>query len=178
MDHSEENNQNVREPLRAAPTQWRSLEELNDSEEFRKFIDDEFPHRATLLDINVDRRQFLTLMGASLGLAGVAGCAKFPLMPEERIVPAVRAPEEYVPGKPLNYATAMPHKGFGLGVLVESHEGRPTKIEGNDLHPATLGSSDVHMQAEGGFGESGVTDLFGDEAVRRVEIRHRDRVGG
>ena len=135
--------------LRGAPTQWRSLEELDDSETFRRFVEDEFPHRASLLEIslNLDRRQFLTLMGASLGLAGLAGCSKFPALPDERIVPAVRAPEEYVPGKPLNYATAVPYKGYALGALVESHEGRPTKIEGNDLHPATLGSSNVPMQA-------------------------------
>ncbi len=144
MDHSEDN---MVEAAAGAPTQFRSLEELADSDEFRKFLDDEFPHRATLLEANLDRRQFLTLMGASLSLAGLAGCGKLPGMPEERIVPAVRAPEEYVPGKPLNYASAMPFKGYGLGVLVESHEGRPTKIEGNDLHPATLGSSNVHMQA-------------------------------
>src|SRR5687767_12809617 len=144
MEHSEDNK--VAAAV-GAPTQFRSLEELADSDEFRKFLDDEFPHRATLLEANLDRRQFLTLMGASLSLAGLAGCGKLPGMPEERIVPAVRAPEEYVPGKPLNYASAMPHKGYGLGVLVESHEGRPTKVEGNDLHPAALGASNVYMQA-------------------------------
>src|SRR5215210_6524409 len=100
-----------------ASMQWRSFEELSDSEEFRKFVDDEFPHRASLADLSLDRRQFLTVMGASLSLAGLAGCGKYPPLPEERIVPAVRAPEEYVAGKPLNYATAVPYKGFGLGAL-------------------------------------------------------------
>src|SRR6266513_2259359 len=105
MSHHEEND--IGEPV-GAPTQWRSFEELSDSEEFRKFVEDEFPHRASLADLNLDRREFLTLMGASLGLAGLAGCGKYPPLPEERIVPAVRAPEEYVAGKPLNYATAVP----------------------------------------------------------------------
>ena len=67
MEHSEEKQA-------GAPGQFRSLEELADSDEFRQFLDDEFPHRATLREANLDRRQFLTLMGASLSLAGVAGC--------------------------------------------------------------------------------------------------------
>ena len=83
-------------------------------------------------------------MGASLALAGVTACTR---QPAEKIVPYVRQPEEIVPGKPLFYATAMPLGGVATGLLVESHEGRPTKIEGNPLHPGSLGATDVFAQA-------------------------------
>ncbi len=90
------------------------------------------------------RRSFLKLMGASLALAGVSACTR---QPSEELVPYVRQPEELVPGKPLFYATAMPMSGAGSGLLVESHEGRPTKIEGNPEHPSSRGSTDVFAQA-------------------------------
>jgi molybdopterin-containing oxidoreductase family iron-sulfur binding subunit len=83
-------------------------------------------------------------MGASLALAGVTACTR---QPEEAIVPYVRQPEEIVPGKPLFFATAMPFAGSGVGLLVESHEGRPTKIEGNPEHPSSLGATDLFAQA-------------------------------
>ncbi len=84
-------------------------------------------------------------MGASLALAGVSACTK---QPAEAIVPYVRAPEDFVPGKPLFYATAVTLGGYATGVLVESHEGRPTKIEGNPEHPASLGATDLFAQAQ------------------------------
>ena len=83
-------------------------------------------------------------MGASLALAGVTACTR---QPAEKIVPYVRQPEELIPGKPLFYATAMTLGGVATGLLVESHEGRPTKIEGNPLHPGSLGATDVFAQA-------------------------------
>jgi molybdopterin-containing oxidoreductase family iron-sulfur binding subunit len=83
-------------------------------------------------------------MAASLAFGGIAGCTR---PPQETIVPYVRAPEELVPGKPLFYATAMPRNGYALGLLVESHQGRPTKIEGNPEHPASLGATDATAQA-------------------------------
>src|SRR5206468_1932470 len=91
-----------------------------------------------------DRRDFLKLMGASLALAGMAGCGR---PSEQFIVPYVKQPEGLVLGKPQHYATVMPFGGDGLGVLVESHEGRPTKIEGNPEHPASLGASSAFEQA-------------------------------
>jgi MoCo/4Fe-4S cofactor protein with predicted Tat translocation signal len=126
-----------------APQFWRGLNELAETEEFRQYIEDEFPNRADLMH-QMDRRQFLILAGASLALAGMSGCR---FMPQEKAVPQVKSPEEYIPGKPLYYATAAPFGGFGRGVLVESHEGRPTKIEGNDQHPSSLGATDAFMQA-------------------------------
>jgi Fe-S-cluster-containing dehydrogenase component len=92
---------------------------------------------------SLDRREFLKLMAASLALAGASGCA--PARPEEKIVPYVRSPEEVIPGRPLYFATAMPLGGAGL--LVESHMGRPTKVEGNPDHPASLGATDAIAQA-------------------------------
>ena len=83
-------------------------------------------------------------MSASLALAGVSACTR---QPNEELVPYVRQPEELVPGKPLFYATAMPFAGSGIGLLIESHEGRPTKIEGNPDHPSSRGATDVFAQA-------------------------------
>ena len=122
---------------------WRSLEEVADTPDFQAFLEDEFPGRSTLLSL--DRRDFLKVMGASMALAGLAGCRR---LPKEKIVPYVRMPEEIVLGKPLTYASTMQLGGFGIGILVESHEGRPTKIEGNPSHPASLGSTDIFTQAE------------------------------
>jgi MoCo/4Fe-4S cofactor protein with predicted Tat translocation signal len=123
---------------------WRSLESLAETAEFKEFLHREFPQNASEWLDPVGRRSFLKLMGASLALAGVSACTR---QPEEEIVPYVRQPEEEVPGKPLFFATAMPMNGTGLGVLVESHEGRPTKIEGNPDHPSSRGATDLFAQA-------------------------------
>lgn len=122
---------------------YRSLDEVAGTPEFKKFLEDEFPNRSTLLAM--DRRNFLKVMGASLALAGLSGCR---FLPQEKIKPYVKAPEDIIPGKSLRYATAMVRRGEALGLVVESKMGRPTKIEGNDLHPASLGSTDVFAQAE------------------------------
>jgi molybdopterin-containing oxidoreductase family iron-sulfur binding subunit len=124
---------------------WRSLDELQRTPEFLEFLHREFPERASELD-EPGRRDFLKVMGASLALAGLtSACTR---QPEEKIVPYVKMPEEIVPGRPLFYATAVLDRGYAKGVLVESHMGRPTKIEGNPQHPASLGGTDVFTQAE------------------------------
>ena len=92
----------------------------------------------------IQRRELLRVMGASLAFGGLSACMR---EPAEKIVPYVRAPEEIVPGKPLFFATAMTLGGFAKGLLVESHMGRPTKVEGNPQHPASLGATDVFAQA-------------------------------
>ena len=122
---------------------WRSLEELADTEEFRSFLEDEFPQQARPLALPIDRRQFLTLMGSALALAGLSGCR---YLPQQKIVPYVKAPEDLIPGQPLTYATAMTLGGYSTGLLATSNMGRPIKIEGNDLHPASLGGTDVLAQ--------------------------------
>ena len=122
---------------------WKSIEEYKSS--------GEFPEGAAFwpeLEDPVTRREFLTLAGASLGLAGAISmlnaCTR---MPYEKIVPYVKAPEEFVPGEPVYYATACTLGGYASGILVESHMGRPTKIEGNPKHPASLGAASAFTQA-------------------------------
>ncbi len=77
-------------------------------------------------------------------MAGMTGCTKLPL---EEIVPYVRQPEKVIPGRPMYYATAFTLSGYASPLLVESHLGRPTKMEGNNLHPASLGGTDIFAQA-------------------------------
>jgi MoCo/4Fe-4S cofactor protein with predicted Tat translocation signal len=124
---------------------WRSIAELEDSKEFREWVQREFPSMASELNDDLDRREFLQLMGASLALAGLTACTRQPL---EKIVPYVKQPEELIPGRPLYFATALNLQGYARGVLVESHEGRPTKVEGNPEHPISRGLSDSYMQSE------------------------------
>src|SRR5688500_20395349 len=88
----------------------------------------------------------MTLLGASLSIAGFTGCDII-RRPVENIVPYVTAPEDVVPGIPRYYATTMPFRRSAYGLIVESHEGRPTKIEGNPSHPSTLGGSSSLVQA-------------------------------
>ena len=126
------------------PEFWRSLEELAGSSEFREMMHREFPKGASEWLDAVSRRGFLKLMGASLAMAGMTACTKQPLEP---IVPYVRQPEEVIPGRPLFYATAFSLGGYATPILVESHLYRPTKIEGNDKHPVSLGGTDVFAQA-------------------------------
>ncbi len=126
------------------PEYWRSLEELAGSPDFQEMLHREFPKGASEWLDAVSRRGFLKLMGASLAMAGMTACTKQPLEP---IVPYVKQPEELVPGRPLFYATAFTLGGYASPVLVESQMFRPTKIEGNDKHPASLGGTDVFSQA-------------------------------
>jgi molybdopterin-containing oxidoreductase family iron-sulfur binding subunit len=126
------------------PQFWRGLEELAETEAFKEFLQREFPRQAGEWTDAISRRNFLKLMGASLALAGLSACSP---VQSEKIVPYVRSPEEIVPGKPLFFATAISLGGFAAGVLVESHMGRPTKIEGNPEHPASLGATDIFSQA-------------------------------
>ncbi len=121
---------------------WRGLQDLAHTQEYRDFRRDEFPYDPEKEPVS--RRDVLKWMAASAALAGLTGCTK---LPPEKIVPYVRAPEEIVPGKPLFYATSIVQGGVGTGLLVESHMGRPTKIEGNPEHPGSLGATDVFAQA-------------------------------
>src|SRR6478672_6210835 len=126
------------------PEYWRSLEELAGSPDFQEMLHREFPKGASEWLDAVSRRGFLKLMGASLAMAGMTACTKQPLEP---IVPYVKQPEEVVPGRPLFFATAFTLGGYASPILVESHLYRPTKIEGNDRHPASLGGTDIFSQA-------------------------------
>ncbi|HEY1663560.1 MAG TPA: TAT-variant-translocated molybdopterin oxidoreductase [Verrucomicrobiae bacterium] len=131
------------EDLRIRKSFWRSFDELSGSKKFQADLHREFAPGASELK-NFDRRTFLKLMGASFALAGLPACTRQPLA---KIVPYVDQPEALVPGRPMFFATAMTLGGFATGLLVESHEGHPTKIEGNPGHPASLGATNIFHQA-------------------------------
>jgi Fe-S-cluster-containing dehydrogenase component len=121
---------------------WRSLEQFSGAcIPAREFEEGDADSALAAFD----RRTFLKLMGASLALAGATGCSK--PQPLEKIVPYVSQPEGLLPGVPRFYASAIPIHGYARGVIVEQHEGRPTKIEGNPLHPSSLGATDLFTQA-------------------------------
>ncbi len=140
------------------PEYWRSLEELAGSEEFREMMHREFPKGASEWLDDFSRRGFLKTMGASLALAGLTGCTK---MPTTEIVPYVRQPENVIPGRPMFYATAFTLGGYASPILVESHMYRPTKVEGNPEHPASLGGTDVYAQAS-------ILDLYDPDRAQDI----------
>ncbi len=126
------------------PNYWKSLGELARNDEYEKFVEREFPENATELNDKVSRRSFLRVMGASIALAGFAACRR----PVQKILPYSDQPEDITEGKPMFYASAMPFQGTLAGIIVENNEGRPTKIEGNELHPASDGNTSIFGQAE------------------------------
>ncbi|MGD0791309.1 MAG: TAT-variant-translocated molybdopterin oxidoreductase [Terriglobales bacterium] len=140
------------------PEYWRSLEELAGSEEFQEMLHREFPKGASEWLDDFSRRGFLKTMGASLALAGLTGCTR---MPNTEIVPYVRQPENVVPGRPMFYATAFTLGGYASPILVESHLFRPTKVEGNPQHPASLGGTDVYAQAS-------ILDLYDPDRAQNI----------
>lgn len=124
-------------------TYWKSLNELAQNNEYKKFVEREFPEDATELSDQVSRRSFLRVMGASIALAGFASCRK----PVQKILPYSRQPEDMVLGEPLFYATSMPFQDSVTGLLVTNVDGRPNKIEGNQDHPASKGRTNIYQQA-------------------------------
>jgi molybdopterin-containing oxidoreductase family iron-sulfur binding subunit len=140
------------------PEYWRSLEELAGSEEFQEMMHREFPKGASEWLDDFSRRGFLKTMGASLALAGLTGCTR---MPDTEIVPYVRQPENVIPGRPKFYATAFTLGGYASPILVESHMFRPTKVEGNPQHPASLGGTDVYAQAS-------ILDLYDPDRAQNI----------
>jgi molybdopterin-containing oxidoreductase family iron-sulfur binding subunit len=121
---------------------WQSLEELSETPEYHDFLVNEFA--TPVKDApELGRRDVLKIAAASAALAGLSACTK---LPTQKIVPYVKPPEEVIPGLPLYYATSMPLAGIASGLLVESHMGRPTKIEGNKEHPGSLGGTDIFAQ--------------------------------
>lgn len=142
---------------------WRSLNELSDTPEFREWLEREFPAGAA--ELNGDewsRRGFLKLMGASMALAGLgmSSCRR----PEMHLVPFTKSVEWTIPGKPLFYATAMPRRNGAIPLVVTTHDGRPTKLDGNPLHPASNGATDAHAQAA-------VLDLYDPARSKRFAER-------
>lgn len=122
---------------------WRSLDELAETPEFNELVAREFPGLAEEIADPATRRDFLKILGASLGLIGLTSCR----WPKELILPFASRPEGRVPGVPQPFATAFELGGAASGLLVTSFDGRPTKIEGNPLHPSSLGAASALAQA-------------------------------
>ncbi|MBK8901630.1 MAG: TAT-variant-translocated molybdopterin oxidoreductase [Anaerolineaceae bacterium] len=150
------------------PITWRSLNELAETPEFANWVKHEFPNGTAGWQEGVSRRRFLQLMAASLGLAGLTACVG---QPAETIVPYVQQPEILVPGQALHFASAHVLNGYARGIVVESHEGRPTKIEGNPEHPASLGATDV-------FGQAALLSLYDPDRSQTVLSDGRIRTWG
>jgi molybdopterin-containing oxidoreductase family iron-sulfur binding subunit len=145
------------------PRMWRGLDELAGAPGYEEATLDEFPEGASEFTDETSRRHFLKLMGASLALAGAAGCNLRPAA-QRKIVPYSTQPDEITPGVPTFYASAAPLAGYGVGVLVRSNEGRPTKVEGNPDHPSSLGGASIHALAS-------ILDLYDPDRSRSVTHR-------
>ena len=140
---------------------WRSLDDLTQTPGFRDWVEREFPEGASELD-GPGRRSFMKVMAASFGFAGLgfSGCRR----PEQAIVPYGRQPEEVIPGVPSYYSTSVPGSFGNEPVVVESHQARPTKIEGNPSYPPYGGSTGVHAQAS-------VLDLYDPDRAAKSQSR-------
>jgi len=153
---------------------WRSLEELSQEPGFTELLHREFPRQASEWVDPVSRRGFLKLMGASLALAGLAGCTR---QPPEYIVPYVEQPEDLIPGKPMYFATARPASMGAQPLLVESHEFRPTKLEGNPDHPYSggypLGRGATDMQSQ-----ASILDLYDPDRAQAATFKGEQRTFG
>src|ERR1700761_2966122 len=123
---------------------WRSLDELAGTPEFDAAVQQEFPQHSSEWIDPVSRRGFMKLMGASMALAGLAGCTK---QPDEPIYPYVKAPEDLILGRPNYFATVFPFSTGALPLLVKSDAYRPIKVDGNPEHPMSMGGSDPLSQA-------------------------------
>ncbi len=121
---------------------WRSLDDLADTPQFRTFLHKEFPGGTNELFDNTSRRHFLKVMSASLAMAGLTSCR----WPKENILPFAKRPTGRIPGMPQHFATGYDLAGVGSGLLVESVDGRPIKVEGNPLHPQNRGASTIYEQ--------------------------------
>jgi len=144
---------------------WRSIDELAGTPEFEEALEREFPAAAQEWVDPVSRRGFMKLMGASMALAGLAGCTK---QPEEPIYPYVKAPEDLILGKPNFFATAHPFVTGGIPILVKSDEFRPIKIDGNPEHKYNQGGSDV-------FTQGSLLDLYDPDRSSKVFYRGDER---
>ncbi|MEL6306659.1 MAG: Fe-S-cluster-containing hydrogenase [Chloroflexota bacterium] len=126
---------------------WETLDDFINDPTFEQVMDEKYPREASVMrKSGMNRRQFMQLMGASVAMGGLvlSGCA--PSRPEqEEIIPYVRQPEEIVPGRPLYFSTAMTLGGYATGAVLETHEGRPHRIEGNENHPASKGGASAML---------------------------------
>ena len=144
---------------------WQSLDDLADTPGFREMLEEEFPRQAGAAANEwvdpVSRRGFLKVMGASLALAGMAGCTK---QPDEPIMPYVKQPEDLILGKPMYFASAFPFPTGAIPVLVKSDAFRPIKVDGNPDHPVSKGKSDSIVQAS-------LLDLYDPDRSKETKFR-------
>jgi len=157
----------VREQLKGVKGKkyWRSVDELANTAEFQEAVEREFPSSAQEWVDPVSRRGFMKLMGASMALAGLAGCTK---QPDEPIYPYVKAPEDLILGKPMYFATAHPFSTGAVPLLVKSDQFRPIKVDGNPEHPYNHGSSDPFTQGT-------LLDLYDPDRSQHVTYRGENR---
>ncbi len=144
---------------------WRSIDELANTPEFQEALEREFPQHASEWLDPVSRRGFLKVMGASLALAGLAGCTK---QPDELIYPYVNAPEDLILGKPVYFASAFPFATGAVPVLIKSDAYRPIKVDGNPEHPYNQGGSDPITQAT-------LLDMYDPDRAQHVRYRGETR---
>ena len=154
-------------PLETGKRYWKSLDDYSDSPQFREWLEREFPQGASILE-DVQRRGFMKLMTASFGLAGLglSSCRR----PEHAILPYGKSPEELIPGVPNYYATSMPSSCGFLPLIAESHQGRPTKIEGNPSYLPYGGSTDIYAQAS-------VLDLYDPDRAKGSFLKETIKFG-
>jgi MoCo/4Fe-4S cofactor protein with predicted Tat translocation signal len=146
-----------------SPNYWKSLNQIAQNDTYKNFADREFQEGASELTDGLSRKSFLQIMGASIALAGLASCRR----PVEKILPYHQQPEQSVIGNPLYYATAMPFGGYLTGIIAESKEGRPTKLEGNPDQEASSGKSNIFHQAA-------ILGLYDPDRARKVRLNGED----
>jgi len=172
VDHEKNNTQAAEKGLTLAEVRhelkgvkgkkyWRSIDELAGTPEFQAAVEQEFPSATQEWVDPVSRRGFMKLMGASMALAGLSGCAK---QPDEPIYPYVKAPEDLVLGNANYFASAHPFVTGAVPVLVKSDEYRPIKVDGNPEHPYNQGSSDLFTQGI-------LLDLYDPDRSKKVLYR-------
>jgi MoCo/4Fe-4S cofactor protein with predicted Tat translocation signal len=148
-------------PREERPTLWRSLDELASEPDFTEKLEREFPQGASEWHGGeLSRRNFLQLMGGSMALAGIGltGCRR----PEAYLVPFTKSAEWTIPGKFLYYATSMPRRNGAMPLIATTSDGRPTKLEGNPLHPISNGGTDTFAQAS-------VLDLYDPNRSKAIK---------
>ncbi|GAC1440958.1 MAG: TAT-variant-translocated molybdopterin oxidoreductase [Sediminibacterium sp.] len=151
---------------------WQSFGELNQSEAYNKDVQDEFREELPfvadeskgLLDAKAPRRDFLKYLGFSTAAAAIAASCE---MPVKKAIPFTNKPEDIVPGVSNYYATTYVQDGDVISVLAKVRDGRPIKIEGNDLSPVTKGGTSARVQAS-------VLDLYDTARLRFPTIDGRE----
>ncbi|MDQ8208388.1 TAT-variant-translocated molybdopterin oxidoreductase [Coraliomargarita sp. SDUM461003] len=153
----------------SGPRYWKSLDDLAETPAFSEWVQREFPAGASEME-GVNRRQFMKVMAASFGLAGLgmAGCRR----PEQNILPYSKQPENLIPGVPVYYTSSQPGARDNVPVIVETHTGRPTKIEGNPSYKPYGGATSVYTQAS-------ILDLYDPDRATKSSVSDtavRDRL--